>query len=145
MHYKNLILIACGLLMIGCQDTKDMPKPKHLIPEKKMVKVLVDLSKINATMSLSMRKYKERKVNAKTLVFKKYNIDSLQLVQSNAYYAQHFKINKRIYEQVINELQKENDSLYTLNSKENEQREKERKEEGQKALKELQKKPLQLK
>lgn len=117
MLFKKTITLLCGCLLLSCQNVEHEPKPKNLIKEEKMVNVLVDLAKIDAAISLNAKKYRKRDVVGKKLLFKKYNIDSLQLVKSNAYYAEHFKINQRIYDSVRARLEREKDSLDALDKK----------------------------
>jgi len=47
-------------------------------------------------------------------LYKKYKIDSLQLVQSEEYYIKNPRIYYRIYSKVISQLQKSKDSIDTL-------------------------------
>ncbi len=124
---KIAVFFCCIVLFAACKDIKHTPKPKNIIPEDKMVEVLVDLAKLDAVSSINPRKYEERGSVGKELLFKKYQIDSLQLLQSNRYYAEHYAINKRIYEKVAKALEAESDSLYKV-------------EEAQKANKEKAKK-----
>lgn len=103
-----------GLVFFSCQKIQKTPKPKNLIPEEKMVDILVDLAKLDAAASISEKEFRKRGVTGKDFIFEKYGIDSAQLVQSNTYYAEQFRINQRIYEKVEAELKKENDSLNAL-------------------------------
>ncbi|HLS31124.1 MAG TPA: DUF4296 domain-containing protein [Flavobacteriaceae bacterium] len=102
---------------MSCQDIEETPKPDNLIPEDKMVEILVDLAKVDAAFSISSKEYKKRGVVGREMILEKYDIDSVQLVKSNAYYAEDFKVNQRIYEAVQTRLQRENDSLRELNDK----------------------------
>lgn len=114
MKFSRIILIGLGLLLFACQKVEKTPKPKNLIPEEKMVAILVDLAKIDAAASISEKEFRKRGLVGKSFVFEKYQVDSAQLIQSNNYYAEQFKTNQRIYEKVEAELKKENDSLNAL-------------------------------
>lgn len=114
MSLKNSILLLVIFGLTACQNVERTPKPKNLIPEGKMVKVLVDMVKIDAVISLDKPGYRDRGSIGKTLIFNKYEIDSTQLAQSNAYYAEHFTINQRIYDSVRVVLDREKDSLFRL-------------------------------
>jgi len=106
-----LLLIAFG----ACQDVNNAPKPNHLIPEDKMVNLLVDLQKVDAVISKNKNYFEIRNVKAKDLIFEKYQVDSLQVAESSNYYAENFTTNIRIYEKVILKLEAEKkviDSLY---------------------------------
>lgn len=128
--YRILLLSLIGVFL-GCQDIEKTPKPKNLIPEDKMVEILVDMAKVDAAFSLSSREYEKRGAAGRELILKKYNVDSVQLVNSNAYYAEDFKTNQRIYEKVQAKLEFQNDSLRDLNDqlKKKEKQEKEGKAE----------------
>lgn len=112
--YRSVILLLVILLLASCQTVENAPKPKNLIPEDTMVELLVDLGKINALISINAKQYELRDVDAKQLVFDKYNIDSTQLVESARYYAEHFRVNQNIYNRVNEILQRESDSLYEV-------------------------------
>lgn len=117
MFYRISLLIALPLLILGCQKIEKTPKPENLIPEDKMVEILVDLAKIDAAMSVSTKEYEKRGVVGRELILKKHQVDSLQLVQSNAYYAENFRVNQRIYERVEAILKFQNDSLNEINER----------------------------
>jgi|SRR5690625_2331940 len=117
MFYRISLLIALPLLILGCQKIENTPKPENLIPEDKMVEILVDLAKIDAAMSVSTKEYEKRGVVGRELILKKHQVDSLQLVQSNAYYAENFRVNQRIYERVEAILKFQNDSLNEINER----------------------------
>ncbi len=113
--HNNIAILFVGVLMIiSCQDVKHTPKPDNLIPEDKMVHILVDMAKMDAAMSLNRRKFKKRNINPQKLILNKYQIDSLQLVKSNAYYAEQFKTSKRIYKRVHAILEQDADSLRAI-------------------------------
>lgn len=117
MWIYRIILLSIIGVFLSCQDIEETPKPENLIPEDKMVEILVDLAKVDAAFSISTEEYKKRGVVGRELILEKHDIDSVQLVKSNAYYAEDFKANQRIYEAVQTRLQRENDSLRELNDK----------------------------
>lgn len=117
MWIYRIILLSIIGVFLSCQDIEETPKPENLIPEDKMVEILVDMAKIDAAFSISTEEYKKRGVVGRELILEKHDIDSIQLVKSNAYYAEDFKANQRIYEAVQTRLQRENDSLRELNDK----------------------------
>ncbi len=130
MNFNPLLFILLSFFLLSCQNVEKTAEPDSLIPEDKMVEVLVDLAKVDAAISLSFKEYEKRGGDARKLILEKHQIDSLQLVESNAYYADNFKINERIYGKVEAILKKENDSLSALNEKpKKEDEEKEEKSE----------------
>lgn len=110
-YFKYVLFL---LLTSGCQEVKKAPKPERLIPEAKMVDILVDLAKIEAAMTYNLSDFEKKGVNPETYVYEKYGIDSAQLVKSNAYYIEHFKINKRMYEKVRTRLTNEKEQLDSI-------------------------------
>jgi hypothetical protein len=61
-------------------------KPENLIPEEKMVDVLTEAYLINAARSFDKRTIIENRVKLDSFIYKRFNIDSLQFAQSNAFY-----------------------------------------------------------
>lgn len=122
MYSKAFILLCLSLLFWSCQKVEKTPKPDNLISEDKMVEVLIDLAKVDAAISLSAKEYEKREVKARDLIFEKYDIDSAQLVNSNAYYSENFRINQRIYEKVESRLKAENDSVIKRNERREEEK-----------------------
>lgn len=84
MRYWLLIL---GLVFIGCQDVKRPEKPKNLIPKDKMVDILAEAYYANAAQSVRNRALFGEDIRLDSLVYAKFDIDSLQFVASNNYYA----------------------------------------------------------
>lgn len=127
MKFSSLFY-TIPLLLLGCQNVEKAPKPENLIGEEKMVDVLIDLLKVDATISYSSGLFEKREVEAKDLIFEKYKIDSLQLAESSAYYSENFKENQRIYDSVQARLKRERARLDSLSDQKNDSLQKERKE-----------------
>ncbi|WP_324719859.1 DUF4296 domain-containing protein [Salinimicrobium sp. HB62] len=98
--YRFLILFSALFLLISCQDINRTPKPDNLIPEEKMVDVLTEISLLHGAKSYNKSQMEEKGIDPYPYLTEKYGIDSLQLVQSNDYYAQNYKQYKRIYDSV---------------------------------------------
>lgn len=135
MRFLTFILLLICTAFLACQNVEKNPKPKNLIPEDEMAAILVDMAKINAAISISAKEYEKRDEVGKDLIFEKYDIDSMQLVESNAYYAEDFKANQRIYEKVTEQLQKESDSLNKVEQERRKKKKEEQTEEIKKAEK----------
>jgi len=95
------------IFTVACQQVENTKEPENLIPESEMVSVLTDLLKLDAAENTSYLDFEKRNVSTKDLIFKKYNIDSLQFVESSKYYAEDFKTNERIYDSVKARLERE--------------------------------------
>lgn len=110
----NIALLSIVFLLFGCQNSVD--KPDNLIDEDKMIDVLYDfalLEGIKTDYSLNQQSLDNEK-----FIYKKYKIDSLQFVQSNAYYASDLDKYKKMYQKLNEKIdfqKTEKDSL--LNGK----------------------------
>jgi len=106
---RNSIVIICLMLsFFSCNNT--IEKPKNLIEKDKMTKILYDLSLLDAMKN----QYIEGGISnqkANDYIYKKYKIDSIQLVQSNKYYASDIEEYKKMLEEVKSILDKENNNL----------------------------------
>ncbi len=106
---KIKVLLITGLfLLMACQR-----QPKPAIAPKTYKNILKELILINLLHDdLSLKD--SISFNLQNQVYKKYHVDSLQLKQNTAYYAEHPKDLIKIYEQIYNELKKKADSLNKL-------------------------------
>lgn len=91
-----LILIV---LLASCRSNTIYDEPIDLIPKDTMVMLLKDLYLASSAKSIKNRR-QQRKVSYITLVYNKYNIDSLRFNASNLYYTS--KID--VYEPMLNEV-----------------------------------------
>ena len=84
-HYLLLVFISSAIL--GCQDVIRPQMPEKLIPESKMVDILVEAYIGNAARSNNNRVLRLGGVQLDSILYAKYDIDSLQFAQNTAYYA----------------------------------------------------------
>jgi len=98
MKFKWILIFA--VLLVSCQNLEEIKKPDGLIPEKKMVEVLTDLSILYSAKNYNRRILEETGLPLKTYLYEKHQIDSLQLAQSTEYYAKNYIRFKKIYDQV---------------------------------------------
>ncbi len=104
---KVIFYTVCSvLLMVSCQDIKVPEKPKNLIPKDTMVMIFTDAYLVNAARNLNAQIIKKNKVALDSLLYKKYNIDSLQFAESNAYYSLDISTYSAILEKVEKNLLK---------------------------------------
>lgn len=101
---KKYILFCLLILLVACTSTGE--KPKNLIEKDKMINVLYDLSLLQAIRSQNIGGGVENKA-INDYIFKKYKIDSVQLAQSNKYYASDMEEYKSIFEGVKAKLEEE--------------------------------------
>ncbi|MEJ2162293.1 MAG: DUF4296 domain-containing protein, partial [Robiginitalea sp.] len=76
-----------------------------------MVDILYDLALLNAIDNSHPQELVASDVRVMDFIFKKYEIDSVQYVQSNSYYASVPEEYRKIYEEVEARLTKERDSV----------------------------------
>jgi hypothetical protein len=106
---NKLTLIIALLLLVSCQKNGigKPKKPDNLIPKNKMVEIIYDMSLITVAKGVNKRLLEENGLNPEEYVYNKYNIDSIQFVESNNYYAYHLEDYNNIYSQVKDRLTKE--------------------------------------
>ncbi len=102
---KLLGVLTALILLASCQDIDRTPKPDNLIPEDKMVEVLTELSILHGARSYNKNLMEEKGINAYPYLTNKFGIDSVQLVQSNNYYAENYKEYQMIYDRVKERLE----------------------------------------
>jgi len=139
MATRFFITLILVVVLIGCDGPK---KPENLISKKEMVHILID-SKLIAVANSGNRKILDKEGGFPSkYVFKKYNIDSVQFAESNAYYTYYVEDYEEIH-------QKAKDSLERLKKDLKAQQEKEKKEKLKKRKKSQNKsnsnEPLKLK
>ncbi|MDA9127898.1 DUF4296 domain-containing protein [Flavobacteriaceae bacterium] len=100
--YALSIFLALGLF--ACQDVVRPDIPEQIIPEAKMVDVLVEAYIGNAARSNNNRVLRMGGVQLDSILYAKYEIDSLQFAQNTAYYASQIDPYMRILEQVETKL-----------------------------------------
>jgi hypothetical protein len=106
---KKSIAILCLIVSIlSCNN--GIEKPKNLIEKDKMVDILYDLTLLEAIKTQNIGGGVTNK-KANDYIYKKYNIDSIQLAQSNKYYASDVTEYKKIIEKVKTKLNEENEKL----------------------------------
>jgi anion-transporting ArsA/GET3 family ATPase len=121
MKYLSIIILT--LLFLGCQDIKKTEKPQNLIAKDMMVDILTDVYISNAARSVNIKRLKEYNISLDSIIYDKYHIDSLQFVESNAYYSSNLKSYTKIItsvEERLTVLQIEKDSIYEIIKKEKE-------------------------
>lgn len=107
MIYKKLIVLCCVLLALSsCYKYNKPDKPDSLIPKDQMVHILLDLKLIGAITGRDKKVLDSAKVDPEGYIYKKYNVDSLQFAQSNAYYTYYMDEYAEIYIKVKDSLSK---------------------------------------
>jgi len=102
---KKILIIIFILNINSCFNNIDYEKPKDLISEENMVKIIYDMSLINVSKGINKRIIENNGLKPKSYILKKYNIDSIQFVNSNRYYSKDLEKYHMIYEKVLEKLE----------------------------------------
>ena len=104
------ITVLLFLIVVGCAE-KVVEPPADVIPREKMITILYDLALLNATNSSFRNVMQKQNKQMMELLYERHNIDSLQLAQSDLYYASKPLEYEYIYEQIESRLKKKQKSL----------------------------------
>ncbi|MGB5821026.1 MAG: DUF4296 domain-containing protein [Saonia sp.] len=104
MINRVLAIIILGILF-SCGE-KVLEKPDNLIPRPQMVAILYDLAIINSAKSTNVAILEENEIETMDYLYNKYNIDSLQFVKSDTYYASMPALYEEIYKDIETRLKK---------------------------------------
>ena len=99
---KKGLVLAGIFALASCSETV-IEKPKDLIPTAQMEDILYDLVLLEAVRSHQPATY-DRAKNATSYVYDKYQVDSLQFVNSNAYYTKDLATYRQMYERITQRL-----------------------------------------
>ena len=101
-------------LFLGCSEIGFRKKPKNLINEKKMEQIIYDATVMDIMSSFSKKNPNFESLMGKSYLFEKYNIDSLNLSQSESYYAKNPRLYYRMHKNVIQRINNQKDSIAIL-------------------------------
>lgn len=110
IHYYILMFFSVILLQ-RCSITGAVEKPDNLIKESVMEKILYDATLMKTMMSYKPKNPDFEDVLGKSYLYIKYEIDSLQLIESERYYAKFPRTYYRMYSNVLDRLNKTQDSI----------------------------------
>jgi|TARA_B100001094_G_scaffold286288_1_gene301001 hypothetical protein len=99
---KYLIIF---ILVMGCYS--DIPD--NLISKEKMESIIFDIMILNASTGYELKI--DNNLLSDELIFKKYDIDSLQFYESELYYSRNPKLHFDIYSNIKKRITKSIDSL----------------------------------
>ena len=85
-----ILMVSCGKELI--------PKPANLVAKEKMIDIIEELAIVNAARSTNADMLRENEIEPTSYILKKYDVDSLQFVESNRYYVSKPSEYKAIYE-----------------------------------------------
>ncbi len=102
--------MAFGLLVLGCAE-QQVPRPENLIPQTRMADILYDIAVLHAIDGSYPKALKNSEISVMAFVYEKYGIDSLQLTQSDLYYASRPVEYEAIYKAVEDRVAHQRDSI----------------------------------
>jgi hypothetical protein len=103
---KNLLATLIFLFLLSCGE-KLLETPEDLIPKDKMINILSDLAILNAAKNSNADILRDHNIEPTKFVFEKYEVDSLQFVTSDVYYASLPKEYEAMYVEIEAFLEKE--------------------------------------
>lgn len=136
---RPFLLLLFIFSLFSCQDVKHTEKPENLIPKDKMADVLVELSLLQGAKTANRSMFLQLGIDHGEYVWERFDVDSLQFVESSNYYAENFDEYQEIYLEVqrrlevmkvrydsVREIKElERDSIRALNPKDSMERAKE--------------------
>ncbi|MDB4266522.1 DUF4296 domain-containing protein [Flavobacteriaceae bacterium] len=113
-NYFFLNLICSGLFLGSCSGTGFVEKPDNLISKNKMEAILYDAIIMDVMSTFSEKNPNFENLMGKSYLYKKYGIDSIQLVESENYYAKKPREYLKIHASVLKRFEFVKDSLDRL-------------------------------
>ena len=112
MRTVLVILMVSGLF--SCQHVERPERPEDVIPLDKMADIMTDVYLANAARSVNNKVIRQNALALDSMIYKKYDIDSLQFVISNSYYTSRLDDYAEIFtavEKRLTRLKEEYDSI----------------------------------
>lgn len=112
MRTVLVILMVSGLF--SCQHVERPERPEDVIPLDKMADIMTDVYLANAARSVNNKVIRQNALALDSMIYKKYDIDSLQFVISNSYYTSRLDDYAEIFtavEERLTRLKEEYDSI----------------------------------
>lgn len=120
---KKLIAFLVVLSLLGCQNVQKPEKPKDLIPKEEMISILTEAYLANASQSVRNQALFVQAIDLDSLIYSKFDIDSLRFKKSNDYYSFDFNTYVEMLSEVEARLQEYEESLDSIREARQEERE----------------------
>jgi len=101
---QKIIILLLLVFFISCTSNTIFKEPEDLIPQDSMEMLMIDMN-IASTAKYSKNKNLEKNINYMSLVYDKYNIDSVRFEKSNTYYISKIDDYKKMLERVKSRLE----------------------------------------
>lgn len=103
---RKIFLLIAFIILFSCgEEVIDMPV--NLISKEKMIDILYDMAIINAAKTNAPQVMEDRNFVPMQYIYNKYEIDSIQFVSSDLYYASKPLEYEDIYEKLEERIKKE--------------------------------------
>lgn len=102
---KILSFLVLLVLFVSCKE-QVIAKPDRLIAKDKMIDIMYDIAVLEGIKYQNPSSLDSNKINSATYIYKKYKIDSLQLAQSNVYYATDYVEYKDMYDTLVKRMER---------------------------------------
>jgi hypothetical protein len=102
--------IALSLMLLGCAE-QQVPRPDNLIPKGRMIDILYDIALLDAIDGTYPNAMERNGITVMAFVYEKYGIDSLQLAESDFYYASRPDEYEEIYTTLEGRITSQRDSI----------------------------------
>ena len=116
---KTNISIFFLLFLLSCQDSTSDSVPKNLIDEATMENIIYDATTMDVMSTFVPKNQSFIDILGSPYLFLKYEIDSLQLTESQEYYSKNPKVMSKIYRKVLRRMEKSKDSIDRIVRKKN--------------------------
>ena len=108
---KINISIFFLLFVLSCQDSTSASVPRNLIDEDTMENIIYDATTMDVMSTFIPKNQSFVDIMGSPYLFLKYEIDSLQLAESQEYYSKNPKVMSKIYRKVLRRMEKSKDSI----------------------------------
>lgn len=116
---KNILsFVMLLILFVSCKE-EVVAKPDRLIDEDEMIDIMYDLAILEGIKYSNPASLDSNQINSATYIYKKYQIDSLQLAQSNVYYASDYVAYKNMYDELTKRFESKKVILDSIIKKDN--------------------------
>lgn len=112
---QRVFIILLSILVLSCAE-EVITKPENLIPREKMTQILYELALLNSAKNTGSVLLEEEVGSPTAFIFKQYEVDSLQFVKSDIYYASQPLVYEAIYKDIADRLEKQKE-LFEENRK----------------------------
>ena len=125
---RKIFLLITFIILFSCgEEVIDMPV--NLISKEKMIDILYDMAIINAAKTNAPQVMEDRNFVPMQYIYNKYEIDSIQFVSSDLYYASKPLEYEDIYEKLEERIKKEKERFEKQDEKEKDGLNQEKEEE----------------